>query len=113
MLNPGDVRTYQRGNGNAVVLGVGLWAQKQNGWIQIHMTGNGDGHTWVTNNPGSERYHRTLFRNLRRTLVQENCWPFGEEGSETEAKRLREEFEPVAIRGRSLSDTLIEERGDR
>jgi hypothetical protein len=28
-LKPGDVRTFKKGAGNAVVLGVGLWAAKQ------------------------------------------------------------------------------------
>jgi hypothetical protein len=38
----------------------------------------------VTSDPESERYHRTLFRDLRRVLVDNQCWLFGEEGSETE-----------------------------
>jgi hypothetical protein len=43
-------------------------------------------HTTVTNNPDSERYHRTLFRDLRRVLLENQCWPFGEEGAETEVR---------------------------
>lgn len=84
------------------------------------MTGPGDSHTTVTNNPGSERYHRTLFRDLRRTLLREQCWEFGEEGIETEHKdqpdaetpqRRVLDFDPVPIRGEPLSKTIIDGRG--
>lgn len=38
--------------------------------------------TW---NPAeSERYHRTLFRDLRHLLVENSCWPYRDEGTETE-----------------------------
>jgi hypothetical protein len=86
-MKPGDVRTFKKGNGNAVVLAVGIWADKEKtGWLRIDITGPTQSHTTVTNNPESDRYHRTLFRDLRKTLVEQNCWPFGNEGSETEAK---------------------------
>ena len=83
-MSPGDVRTFKHGEGNALVVGLGMWAKRQGKWIHIHLTGPDDSQTTVTNNPESVRYHRTLFRNLRRTLVKQSCWPFGEEGSETE-----------------------------
>jgi hypothetical protein len=92
MMSPGDVRTFQQRNGNAVVIGLGLWAKKQGQWIQIHMTGPNDLHTTVTNNPESVRYHRTLYRDLRRTLVEQGCWPYGDEGAEVGA----EPEEPIA-----------------
>jgi hypothetical protein len=83
-LRPGSVHVYEpRG---AVVLGVGIWAKKDSsGRIHIHIAGGERFHTTVMNNPDSKmRYHRTLFRNLRRTLIANGAWPFGEEGSETE-----------------------------
>ncbi len=82
-MKPGDMRTFKHGEGNAVVLGVGLWATRQGQQIHIHITGTSKFHTTVTNNPDSERYHRTLFRNLRQVLIDNSCWPFGEEGGET------------------------------
>jgi hypothetical protein len=41
-------------------------------------------HVTVTNDRNSERHHRTLFRSLRRVLIANDCWPYGEEGEETE-----------------------------
>jgi len=117
-MSPGDVRTFKRGGGNAVVVGHGLWAERQGKWIHIHITGPDDSHTTVTNNPDSVRYHRTLFRDLRRTLVNQACWPFGDEGVETaESESVSVEplshFSPVPIRGESLSETIIRDRGER
>lgn len=84
-MKPGDIRTFKKGSGNAVVLALGVWADKdKSGWIRIDLTGPKDFHTTVTNNPESERFHRTLFRDLRRVLVAENCWRFGDDGVETE-----------------------------
>ncbi len=97
MMSPGDVRTFQQGNGNAVVIGLGLWAKKQGRWIQIHMTGPNDLHTTVTNNPDSVRYHKTLYRDLRRTLVDQGCWPYGDEGAEVGAERADSEYAPVPM----------------
>ena len=86
-MKPGDVRTFKKGKGNAVVLAVGVWADKEkSGWLRIDITGTKNSHTTVTNNPDSERYHRILFRDLRRVLVSQNCWFFGEEGAETEVR---------------------------
>jgi hypothetical protein len=85
-MKPGDVRTFKNGKGNAVVLAVGIWADKEkSGWLRIDITGTKKAHTTVSNNPNSDRYHRTLFRDLRRALVAQNCWPFGTEGAETES----------------------------
>lgn len=87
-MNPGDIRTFKKGAGNAVVLAIGVWAQRERegGPIQIHITGTPNFHTTVTNNEKSKRYHRTLFRDLRRLLVENKCWPFGAEGKETETR---------------------------
>jgi len=85
-MKPGDVRTFKKGTGKAVVLAMGIWADKdKSGWLRIDITGARKSHTTVTNNPESDRYHRTLFRDLRRELIAQNCWPFGTEGSETES----------------------------
>ncbi len=111
-ISPGDVRTFKHGNGNAVVVGLCLWAEKQGDWIHIHLTGPDNTHTTVTNNPKSVRFHRTLFRNLRNTLVRENCWAFGEEGSEVASVDPAAHFDPVPIRGGSISDTIIAMRGE-
>jgi hypothetical protein len=83
-MKPGDVRLFRKGDGNAVVLAVGLWATKRGHQTHIDVTGPKNFHTTVTNDPDSERYHRTLFRDLRRVLVANECWPFGDEGAETE-----------------------------
>ena len=83
-MKPGDVRKFKKGDGTAIVLGVGLWATRRGKQLHIDITGTKRFHTTVTNDPKSERYHRTLFRNFRRLLVENQCWPFGEEGSETE-----------------------------
>src|SRR5438045_7057007 len=83
-MNPGDVREFKKSDGNAVVLAIGVWAERRGKQIHIHMTGTPKFHTTITNDPESQRYHRTLFRNLRRLLVEHHCWPFGEEGIETE-----------------------------
>lgn len=82
-LRPGMVHVFKPGR--ALALGVGVWAEKRAGRIDIHLTGRGDMHTTVTNKLGSERYHRTLFRDLRRVLVEHDAWPYGEEGAETKS----------------------------
>lgn len=130
-MNPGDVRTFKRGEGNAVVVGHGLWAERQGKWIHIHLTGPDDSHTTVTNNPDSVRFHRTLFRDLRRTLINQSCWHFGDEGAETAEPELapvepRSSYkpigageEPIAPRyqpirakgGASASEILLRDRG--
>jgi len=79
-MKPGDVRSFRD---NAVVLAVGLWAKRENNHLRIDITGTGK-HTTVTNHPQSVRYHKTLFRDLRRVLIENQRWPFGDEGSETE-----------------------------
>jgi hypothetical protein len=116
-MSPGDVRTFKRGKGNAVVVGHGLWAERQGEWIHIHLTGPDNSHTTVTNNPKSVRFHRTLFRDLRTTLINQSCWPFGEEGIETmsaESKdphQLFSSYNPVPLRGEPVSNTILRDRG--
>jgi hypothetical protein len=82
-LKPGDVRVFRPGH--AIVLATGIWAKRDHGeWIRIDITGPRNFHTTLTNDPNSERYHRTLFRDLRRVLLTNDCWPFGNDGAETE-----------------------------
>ena len=82
-LRPGVVRKFTPGR--SIALGVGVWAEKKEaGRIHIHITGGNDFHTTVTNHRSSERYHRTLFRDLRRVLIEHATLPYGDEGSETE-----------------------------
>ncbi len=85
-LRPGSVHVFKpRGS---VVLGIGIWAKKNpSGRIHIHVTGGDRFHTTVTNQPKSVRYHRILFRNLRRVLMDHRAWPYGQEGGETESPR--------------------------
>ena len=54
--------------GKSVYLQVAIWYDEPND--RIHMTsGEVKGfHTWVTNNPKSVRYHRTLYAKLVRCL---------------------------------------------
>jgi hypothetical protein len=82
-MKPGDVRVFKPRK--SVVVAVGIWAKRQGKYLRIDITGSGK-HTTVENNPDSERYHRTLFRNLRRQLIENGCWPFAEEGAETEER---------------------------
>lgn len=83
-IKPGDVRTFKKGSGNAIVLAIGIWAARPGSQLHIHMTGTKKFHATVTNDPDSERYHRTLFRNLCKLLVEHQCWPYGDEGAEIE-----------------------------
>jgi len=79
-MKPGDTRTFKKGQGKAVVLAVGLWAERRTakGPIHIHIAGTRKGHTTVTDQLGSQRHHRTLFRDLRRVLIEHGSWPYGD-----------------------------------
>ena len=112
-----DVRTFRDGEVSALVITHGIWAERRGKWIHIHMTGPEDSHTTVTNDPNSVRYHRTLFRDLRRALIHQRCWLFGEEGSETlelevDSDQPASRFSPVPILGEPLSATIIRDRGE-
>jgi hypothetical protein len=84
-MKPGDLRAFKKGKGKSLTIALGIWAERGTKHLQIHITGRG-GHTWITNDPESERYHRTLFRNLRKILIENGQWQFGDEGSETTKK---------------------------
>lgn len=66
---------------------MGIWPKRRGKQLHIDITGTKNFHTTVTNDNDSDRYHRTLFRNLRRVLVEHDCWPFGDEASETEERK--------------------------
>jgi hypothetical protein len=82
-MKPGNVRVSK--GGKALVVAVGIWADREIGHLRIDVTGFG-GHTTTSNNPAFERYHRTLFRNMRGILIDQGIWEFGEEGAETEER---------------------------
>jgi len=86
-MTPGDTRQFKEGKGKSMVLALGIWAKRQGNNIHIHLSGAEKFHVTVTNDPESERYHRTLFRNLRKVLIAHEKWPFGDEGKETEKKQ--------------------------
>lgn len=87
-FRPGDTRVFEKGENKALAVVIGVWAEKSkpDSPVHIHITGTSRFHTSVTNQDSSERYHRTLFRNLRRLLINYDRWPFGDEGAETETK---------------------------
>ncbi len=95
----------------SVSIQLRLWPEHEGEWIHIRIAVPGESITTVTNNPASNRYHRTLFRNLRRLLIEQSRWPFGEEGAETEEKESSLRFDPVPILGDPLSATIIADRG--
>lgn len=81
-MRPGDVRVFtKRGS---LVLAIGVWPKRRGKQLHIDITGTKNFHTTITNDPDSDRYHRTLFRDLRRVLIAHGCWSFGDEGAETE-----------------------------
>ena len=84
-MKPGDVRVFKRGEGKAIAIAMGVWAARERDHIRIDITAC-NSHTTITNDPKSKRYHRTLFRNLRKIMVENDVWQFGIEGSETDEK---------------------------
>ena len=83
-MKPSDERTFEKGNGNAVVLAVGVWAARDGIYLRIDMTGDGT-QTTVTNRPGLLRNHQILFRDLRKMLMANGCWEFCDGGAEGQA----------------------------
>jgi hypothetical protein len=82
-IRPGDVRVFNKRG--SVVLAVGVWPKRRGKQLHIDITGPKEFfHATITNDTTSDRYHRTLFRNLRRVLIANDCWAFGDEGAETE-----------------------------
>lgn len=77
-MKPGDVRVFESGRRRAVVVAVGVWAErkKANLPIHIHLTATPRFHTTVTNQPGSKRCHDSLFEKLKLLLEEHGRWPF-------------------------------------
>lgn len=84
-MKPGDIRIFKSKKRVSLVLAIGVWPQecRPGGPIDIHLTGTKKFHTTVTNDPNSKRYHRTLFRNLRNLLMDQQRWQLGDDGAET------------------------------
>ena len=82
-MKPGDFRIFNKGRGTSLAVAIGVFAKRERSFLRIDLTGLG-GHTTVSNNQKSVRYHRTLFRDLRRFLIKHGQWQFGDEGAETE-----------------------------
>jgi len=89
-VRQGEVHRFQKGKGNALLVTVGVWVKRkprrEGSELQIHLAGISGGLTFVTNPQGAARYHKTLFRDLRKLLIKQDCWPYGREGEETESR---------------------------
>ncbi|HEV2576474.1 MAG TPA: hypothetical protein VGU25_04615 [Acidobacteriaceae bacterium] len=81
-MNPGEPRTFEQGNGNAVVSAVELWAARDG--IHLRVDTTDDGAHAATNGAGSARDRRILFRDLREMLMANGCWESGDEGAEAQ-----------------------------
>lgn len=86
-MQPGETKAID--SDSAVAITLGVWVEKHGTVIEIHLTGDGElfSHTTVNNNQASPRYHRAIFRNLRRLLIANGKWPYGNEGAETEEEK--------------------------
>jgi hypothetical protein len=75
-MKPGDVRSFKHG----VVVAVGVWTPKKSGnTIQIRITcAGGKGTITTVADGGTKRCHPHLFRQLRKLLVDNGCWLYGE-----------------------------------
>jgi hypothetical protein len=119
-MNEDLLETTEREGQKSVAVPIGLWARKDGAWIHIRIVAPGQAPTTVTNDPASVRYHRTLFRNLRQTLIEQGAWPFGDEGAETadaesastQLGSTSPRFQPIQARGgASASEILLRDRG--
>lgn len=89
-MNPSDQKTFWTGDGNAVVLEVGLWAACDGVRVRVDMTGDGTP-TTITNRPGAVGKHRILFRDVRRMLLVNGCWISGDEGADVQEDESTED----------------------
>ena len=72
-MRPDDQRAFDKGDGDAVVLTVGLWAAGDGVHLRIDTAG------------GSARGQRVLLGDLKRLLIADGCWVPGDEGVEGQA----------------------------
>jgi len=90
VMNPGEQKTFRTGDGNAVVLAVGVWTARDGIPLRIDSADDG-AHMTITNRPGAVGEHRILFRGLRRMLMINGCWISGDEGAEADASGSAED----------------------
>lgn len=83
-MKPGDPRTHENGNGNAVVSAVELWAARDGIHLRVDTTDDG-APAAATNGAESVRDHRILFRDLREVLIANGCWEASCGGAEPQA----------------------------
>jgi hypothetical protein len=88
-MKPDDQGTFTNGNGNEVVLAVGLWAARDGIHLRIDTTG-ADPHTIVANGSSSVSSHRILFGDLRKVLMANGCWD-GDEGGKAQSNGSAED----------------------
>lgn len=79
IMEAGERRTFEKGDGNAVVSAVGLWAARDGIHLRIDTTDDG------------VRDHRILFRDLREVLMADGCWECEDEDAEGQATRSAED----------------------
>ncbi|HEX5282580.1 MAG TPA: hypothetical protein VFW30_00540 [Bryocella sp.] len=77
-MNPDEQSAFSKGNGDAVVSAVRLWAARDGIHLRIDTAG-ADAQATVTNEPGSVKDRRILFGDLRRVLMANGCWGLGDE----------------------------------
>ena len=59
--------------GRTIYPKIGIWYAQEDGHIRLSI--EGQGLTSVSNDPDSERYHRTLYKKLAEVLEVEGAWP--------------------------------------
>ena len=60
-------------SGRTVYPKIGVWYAEEDGHIRLSI--EGQGLTSVSNDPASERYHRTLYEKLAEVLKKNGTWP--------------------------------------
>jgi hypothetical protein len=106
---------------NTIAVPMTLSAGKRGEHILIRLVAPGQAPVTVSNDPESARFHPSLFRNLRKTLIANGAWRFGDEGSDAVSLELQQEaeyfqqtdsrFKPVLARGgQSASELLLRDR---
>jgi hypothetical protein len=101
----------------SIAVPVRLWARKRGDWIQIRLVAPGQPPVWITNDPLSRRYHRILFRNLRKTLLEHGAWPSDDKPSEpvprgateeaTDTQEASSRFQPIRALGGAMASSII------
>jgi hypothetical protein len=66
-------------SGRTVYPKIGVWYAEEDGHIRLSI--EGQGLTSVSNDPTSERYHRTLYAKLAEVLREHGAWPATAKGT--------------------------------